>query len=247
MPRIDSIAVNGTVAGFALLLALATGALCSLAPAFAAVKTDPMESLKEGLLSNTASSSHTWLRSGLAVSEIAVALVLLITSGALVRSFQKMQAVDPGFRPDQILVAGYQLPLNQYSTSASAETFSREAVARLSSKPGIVAVGMINAAPATGRYPMTAYTIEGKSTDGWKPEFAIFSVIFGDYFRVMGVPPLEGRYFNGDDRSDSQPVVIVNESMAKHCWPGQYAVGKRMHVGGPPRKSTVGNSGWRCC
>ena len=237
MPRIDSIAMDGTVAGFALLLALATGALCSLAPAFSALKTDPMESLKEGVRTNTGSASHTWLRSGLAVSEIAVALVLLITSGALVRSFQKMQAVDPGFRPDQILVAGYQLPLNQYSTSASAETFSREVVARLSSKPGIVAVGMINAAPATGRYPMTAYTIEGKSTDGWKPEFAVFSVIFGDYFRVMGVRLLEGRYFNGDDRSDSQPVVIVNESMAKHCWPGQYAVGKRMHVGGPPRKS----------
>jgi putative ABC transport system permease protein len=236
MPRIDSIAIDGTVAGFALLLALATGALCSLAPAFAALKTDPMESLKEGVPTNTGSASHTWLRSGLVVSEIAVALVLLITSGALLRSFQKMQAVDPGFHPDHVLLAGYQLPLNQYSTSVSATTFSREIVDRLSNKPGILAVGMINAAPATGRYPMTAYTIEGKSTDRWKPEFAVFSVIFGDYFRVMGVRLLEGRYFNADDRSDSRPVVIVNESMAKHCWPGQYAVGKRMHVGGPPMK-----------
>lgn len=237
IPRIDSIAIDGTVAGFALLLALATGALCSLAPAYAALKTDPMESLKEGVPTNTGSSSHTWLRSGLVVSEIAVALVLLITSGALLRSFQKMQAVDPGFHPERVLVAGYQLPLNQYSTSASATTFSREIVERLSSKPGIVAVGMINAAPATGRYPKTAYTIEGRPTDRWKPEFAIFSVIFGDYFRVMRIPLLEGRYFNADDRSDSQPVVTVNESMAKHCWPGQYAVGKRIHIGGPPMKS----------
>ena len=236
MPRIDSIAIDGTVAGFALLLALATGALCSLAPAFAALKTDPMESLKEGVPTNTGSASHTWLRSGLVVSEIAVALVLLITSGALLRSFQKMQAVDPGFHTDHVLLAGYQLPLNQYSTSVSATTFSREIVDRLSNKSGILAVGMINAAPATGRYPMTAYTIEGKSTDRWKPEFAVFSVIFGDYFRVMDVRLLEGRYFNADDRSDSRPVVIVNESMAKHCWPGQDAVGKRMHVGGPPMK-----------
>ena len=237
MPRIDSIAMDGTVAGFALLLALATGVLCSLAPAFAAIKTDPMESLKEGIRTNTGSSSHAWLRSGLVVSEIAVALVLLIVSGALLRSLQKMQAVDPGFRPDQVLVAGYQLPINQYSTSASAETFTREVVARLSSKPGIVAVGMINAAPATSRYPKTAYTIEGKSTDKWKPEFAVFSIIFGDYFRVMSVRLLEGRYFNTDDRSDSQPVVIVNESMAKHCWPGEDAVSKRMHIGGPTMKS----------
>src|SRR5580700_8234119 len=236
MPRIDSIAIDGKVAGFALLLALATGALCSLAPAFAAVKTDPMESLKEGVLSNTAGSSHTRLRSSLVVSEIAVALVLLIASGALLRSFHKMQAVDPGFHPERVLVAGYQLPINQYSTSASAETFSREIVARLSSQPGIVAVGMINAAPATSRYPKTAYTIEGRPTDGWKPEFAIFSVTFADYFRVMRIPLLEGRYFNADDRSHSQPVVIVNESMAKHCWPGERAVGKRMHVGGPPMK-----------
>lgn len=237
MPRIDSITVNGTVAGFALLLAFATGALCSLAPAFAALKTDPMESLKEGVRTNTASTSHTWLRSGLVVSEIAVALVLLIASGALLRSFQKMQAVDPGFHPERVLVAGYQLPLKQYSTSASAETFSREVVVRLSSRPGVVAVGMINAAPATGSYPMTAYTIEGRSTDNWKPEFAIFSVIFGDYFRAMRIPLLQGRSFNAGDRSNSQPVVIVNESMAKHCWPGQYAVGKRMHAGGPPMKS----------
>jgi putative ABC transport system permease protein len=196
-----------------------------------------MESLKDGIRTNTASSTHTWLRSGLVVSEIAVALVLLITSAALLRSFQKMQAVDLGFHPDRVLVAGYQLLIDQYSTSASAETFSREVVARLSSKPGIVAVGIINAAPATGRYPKTAYTIEGRPTNGWKPEFAVFSIIFADYFRGMGIRLLEGRYFNADDRSDSQPVVIVNESMAKHCWPGDYAVGKRMHVGGPPMKA----------
>lgn len=236
MPRIDSIAMDATVAGFALLLALATGALCSLAPAFAALKADPMESLKEGVRTNTGSSSHNWLRSGLVVSEIAVALVLLIASGTLLRSFQKMHAVDPGFHPDHVLVAGYQLPLHQYSTSATAETFNREVVTRLSNKPGIVAVGMTNAAPATGGYPKTAYTIEGRPTDNWKPEFAIFSVIFGDYFRVMGVPLLDGRYFNTDDRSNSPLVVIVNESMAKHCWPGQRAVGKHMHVGGPPMK-----------
>jgi len=236
MPRIDSIGMDATVAGFALLLALATGAICSLAPAFAALKADPMESLKEGVRTNTGSSSHNWLRSGLVVSEIAVALVLLIATGALLRSFQKMLAVDPGFHPDHVLVAGYQLPLNQYSTSATVETFNREVVTRLSNKPGIVAVGMTNAAPATGGYPKTAYTIEGQPTDSWKPEFAIFSVIFGDYFRVMGVPLLDGRYFNTDDRSSSPLVVIVNESMAKHCWPGQHAVGKHMHVGGPLMK-----------
>lgn len=237
MPRIDSISMNGVVTGFALLLALTTGALCSLAPAFAALRTDPIEGLKEGARIGTGTSSHTWLRSGFVVLEIAVSLILLIASFGLLRSFQKMQAVDPGFRPERVLIAGYQLPIKQYSTTSSAEIFSREVVSRLSSQPGIVSVGMINAAPATSRYPKTAYTIEGRPTDKWKPEFAIFSVIFGDYFRVMRIPLLEGRYFDADDRSDSQPVVIVDESMAKHCWPGERAVGKRMHIGGPPMKS----------
>jgi putative ABC transport system permease protein len=236
MPRIDSIVLDATVAGFALLLAIATGALCSLAPAFAALRTAPMESLKEGVRTGTGSSSHTWLRSTLVVSEIAVALVLLIASGALLRSFQKMHAVDLGFHPDHVLVAGYQLPVNQYSTNASATSFSREVLARLSNKPGIVAAGMTNAAPANGRYAKTAYTIEGQPTESWKPEFAVFGVVSGDYFRVMDIPTLDGRYFTIDDRSNSPLVVIVNESMAKHCWPGRRAVGKRMHVGGPRMK-----------
>lgn len=236
MPRIDSVAMNAIVAGFALLLSLATGGLCSLAPAFAALRTDPIEGLKEGARTGTGTSSHTWLRSGLVVLEIAVSLILVVASFALLRSFQKMRAIDPGFHPDHVLVAGYQLPLNQYPSNASAEVFSREVVTRLSNKPGIVSVGMINAAPATGRYPKTAYTLEGKSTDNWKPEFAVFSVVFGDYFRAMRIPLLEGRYFDADDRSNSAPVVIVNESMAKHCWPGERAIGKQMHVGGPQMK-----------
>ena len=235
MPRIDSISIDATVAGFALLLAVATGVLCSLAPAFAALRTDLAESLKERVRTS-AGSHHTWLRSGLVVSEIAVALMLLITSGTFLRSFQKMRAVNPGFRPDHVLIGGYQLPLGQYPTAASAEAFSREVLARLSNKPGVLAVGMTNAAPAAGSYPKAGYTVEGQPTDSWKLEFADFAVISGDYLRAMGIPLLDGRSFNIDDRSGSTPVVIVNESMAKRCWPGQRAIGKRFHVGGPQMK-----------
>ena len=237
MPRIDSISINATVTGFAVLLAVITGAICSLAPAFAALRTDLVGSLKEGARTGSGGSSYARLRSALVVSEIAVALVLLTSSGAFLRSFQKMRAVDPGFRPDHVLVAGYQLPLNQYPTNTSAEAFSQEVVARLSNKPGIIAVGTTNATPAVGFYPESEYTIEGQSPSTWKPEFAIFGILSGDYFRSMGIPLVDGRYFTVDDRSDSPLVVIVNESMAKHCWPGQQAVGKRMHMGGPQMKT----------
>jgi predicted permease len=236
MPRVDSVSMDATVAGFALLLALVTGALCSLAPAFAALRTNLTESLKEGARIGTGASSHSWLRSTLVVSEIAIALVLLVVSGAFLRSFQKMRAVDPGFHPDHVLVAGYQLPLNQYSTDASAEAFNHAIVERLSSKPGITAVGITNILPASGAFGGAAYTIEDEPVDRWKLKFSMFAIVDADYFHAMGIPLIDGRYFTLDDRSSSVPVAIVNQTMARHCWPGQRAIGKRMHVGNPKKE-----------
>src|SRR5271163_1418963 len=233
MPRVDAISVNATVAAFALLLAPATGALCSLAPAFAALRTNLTESLKEGVRNGAGAASHSWLRSALVVSEIAIALVLLTVSGAFLRSFQKMLAVDPGFRPDHVLVAGYQLPLKQYSTNDSADAFNRAVIDKLANKPGIVAAGIANFLPATGSAGMAAYTIEGQPVEGWKLKFAPFAVTYGDYFQALSIRLLDGRYFTLDDGPDQPLVVIVNQSMARHCWPGQRAIGKRMHVGNP--------------
>jgi putative ABC transport system permease protein len=235
MPRVDSISVDAGVAAFALLLSLISGALCSLAPAFAALRTNLTESLKEGVRTGTGASTHTWLRSALVVSEIAIALVLLTISGAFLRSFQKMRAVDPGFRPDHVLVAEYQLPLSQYPTHASADSFNHAVVDRLSSQPGIIAVGITNILPASGVYGGSAYTIEGVPEENWKLKFAMFAFPYGDYFRALDIPLLDGRYFTPDDRSDAPLVIIVNESMAKNSWPGQRAVGKRMHIGNPKK------------
>ncbi|HUI52368.1 MAG TPA: ABC transporter permease [Terriglobales bacterium] len=233
MPRIDSISLDGTVAAFALLLALATGVLCSLAPAFAALRTDLNESLKEGGRTGVGASSHAWLRSALVVAEVAIALVLLTVSTAFLRSYQRMRAVDPGFRSDHVLVASYQLPLRQYSTDLAVDTFNRAAVDRLSSQPGVLAVGITNSLPATDNSPMGAYTIEGVAAENWKLKFAAFAMIYGDYFQAMRIPLLDGRTFTPQDRADAPLVLIVNESMAKDCWPGQRAVGKRMHIGNP--------------
>jgi predicted permease len=233
MPRINSISMNAEVILFALLVALATGALCSLAPAFAALRTNLSETLKEGAKTATGGASHSWLRSALVVTEIAVALILLTLAGAFLRSFQNMRAVDPGFRPDHVLVASYQLPLNQYPTELSVQKFDRALVDHLSGKPGVIAAGITDMLPATGNYRGAAYTIEGLPEDSWKLQFAQLSTTYGDYFNAMRIPLLEGRYFTANDRADSLPVVIVNQSMAKHSWPGQSPIGKRMHVGNP--------------
>ncbi len=235
MPRIDSISIDGAVAAFALIVAIVTGALCSLAPAFAALRTNLTESLKEGARTGTGSSSHTWLRSALVVSEIAIALVLLTVSGAFLRSFQKMRAVDLGFRADHVLVAEYQLPLQQYSTSVSADNFNHDVIEKLSNRPGVVAAGSTNGLPASDSFGRAAYTIEGEPASSWKLKFAMFATVYGDYFRAMDIKLVDGRYFTPDDRSNSALVVIVNQSMARHCWPGQSALGKRMHVGNPQK------------
>ena len=235
MPRIDSVSMNATVAMFALLLALATGVLCSLAPAFAAMRTNLLDSLKEGSPIGTGAKSHAWLRSALVASEVAIALVLLTASGAFLRSYQKMLAVDPGFEPDHVLVAGYHLPSRQYPTNSSIDTFNRAVMAKLSNEPGIVAVGITTALPASGGSAASGYTLEGVPAAKWKLQFANLATTYGDYFRTMGIPLIEGRYFTTDDRSDTPLVVIVNQSMAKHCWPGQSSIGKRFHAGNPQR------------
>ena len=233
MPRIDSISIDTGVVAFALFLALATGALCSLAPAFAALRTNLTESLKPGAPTGSAALSHAWLRSTLVISEIAIALMLLTVSGALLRSFHKMLAVDPGFRPDHLLVAGYHLPLKQYPTHISADQFTQGLIDRLSSKPGVVAAGITNFLPGTGMWAGSAYTIEGVPVASWKLQFAMFASTQGDYFRAMGIPVLEGRTFSVNDRSNAPLVVIINQSMARHSWPGQQAIGKRLHAGNP--------------
>ncbi len=233
MPRIESIAVDGTVALFALGLAVVSGSLCSLAPAFAALKTNLTEGLKAGDRTSTGGASHNWLRSALVVAEIAIALVLLTTSGAFLRSFQKMREVDPGFRPENVLVAYYQLPLNQYDTSQAATNFQRAVIDRLSSKPGVTAVGITDSLPASNGFSRATFTIEGRSAESWRLQFSNFANIYGDYFKTMGIPLREGRAFTLNDNANAPPVVIVNQTMAKNWWPGESPIGKRMHVGNP--------------
>jgi len=233
MPRIDSIAIDARVAAFALFLSLATGVICSLAPAFGALRANPIESLKSGGPNASGAASHTWLRSALVVAEIAVALILLTTSIAFMGSFQKMRAVDPGFRADHVLTAAFRLPLQNYPTAATSHTFNHAVVDRLSAKPGVIAVGIGNTLPATGLVPQSAYTVEGETAATWKLRFAMFATTYGDYFNAMRIRLIDGRYFTADDRANAPPVVIVNQSMAERCWPGQRAIGKRMHAGNP--------------
>src|SRR5215470_16133043 len=144
LPRINEIGLNWEVVLFALLLALLTGALCGLAPAFAGLRTKVNDSLKEGGRSGSTGSGHARLRSALVVGEIAIALVLLAACGLLLRSFENMREVDLGFHPDHILVGTYSLPQKQYSKQSQVDTFNDELLRRVQQLPGVKSVGITN-------------------------------------------------------------------------------------------------------
>ncbi|AXC10571.1 Macrolide-specific ABC-type efflux carrier [Acidisarcina polymorpha] len=234
LPRLNEIGLDWVVVGFAMLLALVTGGLCGLAPAFAAIRTSVSAALKEGGRMGTLGGGFSRLRSALVIAEIAVAMALLTASGLLLRSFEKMRSVELGFRPDHLDVGAYSLPRKQYATQAAVNEFDDEMLRRLARLPGVKAVGLTNAFPASGFHSSNAFVVEGY-TPPKNAGLSLASALFveGDYFRAMGISLLRGRLFTPEDKSDSQLVVIVNQKLAEHYWPGQDPVGKRMRLGLP--------------
>jgi predicted permease len=232
LPRINEIGVDWAVVAFALGLALLTGTICGLAPAFAAIRTSVNDTLKEGGRTGTAGGGHARLRSALVVTEIAIALVLLAASGLLLRSFEKMREVDLGFRPNHTLVAAYGLPQKQYATQSSVNEFNQELLDRLHQLPGVNSAGLTSFLPASGSNSTSAFMAEGYIAR--KPgglDLATLVTVGGDYFQAMGIPLLRGRFLTPADREGSQLVVVVNHKLAEQSWPGQDPVGKRLRLG----------------
>jgi putative ABC transport system permease protein len=237
MPRVGSIHIDGSVIGFAILLATLTGIACGLVPAMATRRKNLLGSLKEGR-TTTSRGGHARLRSTLVVAELGITLVLVAAAGLLLRSFQKMIAVDMGFRIDHVLTAAYALPLQQYSTQAAVDAFDDALVTKLQNLPGAVAVGVTMLLPGTagpnlgwGFVPENSALADGKRlSELWGTE------VFGNYFAAQGIPVIRGRVFTSADRADSPLVVVVNRTLAQRYWPGQDPIGKRIHFGG---KSTA--------
>ena len=234
LPRISEISLNWVVVSFALLLAVVTGFVCGLVPAFAALRTNVNETLKEGGRGGSAGGGHARLRSALVVAEIAIALILLTASGLLLRSFEKMRSVDLGFQPDHIATAAYSLPLKQYATQSSVDTFNKELLLRLRQAPGVQAVGFTTFLPASGNNNNQAFVAEGYvPKKGENMSLATVASVMGDYFSAMKIPLLRGRFLTEADTADSQLAVVVNRKLAQKYWPNQSPIGKRLRIGTP--------------
>ena len=230
LPRVNEIGLDWKVICFALGLAVITGVICGLAPAFAAMRTSVNDTLKEGGRTGT-SGGHARLRSALVIAEIAVALVLLTASGLLLRSFEKMRQVDLGFQPDHTLVATYNLPKKQYATQPAIDQFNHELISRLQAQPGVKTVGLTSFLPASNNNSSSAFLPEGYVAKNGNLDLATTVAVQGDYHRAMGIPLLHGRLFTQDDRKGAQLVVIVNQKLAEQSWPGQDPIGKRLRLG----------------
>ena len=232
LPRVNSIGLDGKVVAFSLALALLTGILCGLIPAFAALRTGVNESLKEGGRTGSAGGGHARLRSALVIAELAVALVLLTASGLLLRSFEKMRSVNLGFRADHALTASYSLPRQRYSSQDTIDAFHMMLQAKLEQLPGVDAVGVTTLLPAANQNIRSVFTPEGYVPPKgaglnitWAPE------VMGDYFRAAGIKIIRGRAFTVADNATAPLVVIINRALAERYWPGQDPIGKRLHRG----------------
>jgi len=226
---LNSIRLDWRVFAFTFGLSVLTGIVFGLAPALTASKPDLIQALRnsrsQGLMSFGLRSFRGWL----VVTELALAVVLLLAAGLLVRSFNKLQAVDLGFNRENVLTARIALPRSAYKEPPQTQAFYDDLLQRLKSLPGVESAGMINHTPLAG-FSIVAFTgIEGhqKLDQEKDPPIGIGSVS-SDYFKTMKIPLLSGRTYDTRDGADGQKVAIVNQAFAKRYFANGDALGKRV-------------------
>jgi len=224
----EQIGIDGRVLGGACLLALLTGVLFGLAPALQmgqAAKTNLPMALKEG--GAQAAQAMGRGRGLLVVAEVALALVLLIGAGLMIRSFARLQQVEPGFDPRNVLTFDINLPESKYQRPQAAQFYER-LLERLAAAPGVVAAGAVEYLPLSGIDGNTGLLIEGRPEPA--PSGRIFAhnrVVTPDYFRALGMRLRQGRAFTAADNDKAPRVAVINETLARRYWPGENPIGKR--------------------
>jgi putative ABC transport system permease protein len=228
IPRLGDIGLHAPVFAWTLGVSVITGVMFGLAPALGASKPDLNESLKEGGRS-IAGPGRSRMRNLLVVSEIALALVLLIGAGLMIRSFARLQHVSPGFDPKNLLTMNISLPRQKYRENQQINSFFDQLLARVRAVPGVEAVGGIDPLPMGGSDGTTSFVVEGAPPRaiGDRPEVGERTAT-ADYFQTMRIPLLQGRAFSERDREDAPRVVIINEALARRFWPNEEAIGKRL-------------------
>jgi predicted permease len=228
IPRIDQVQVDPIVVLFAVGLTVVCALLFGMAPALRAARVDLQTNLKDGLR-GSASGGARRVSNAFVVIQFALSLVLLAGSGLLLKSFQHLLSVDPGFRADNVLVARLQTPYPRYENPQMVRGFYDRVLERMAATPGVSAVGLTSRAPFTRGNPQENVVAEGREPKPGEPVVVsnIRSITPG-FFDAMGTPILKGRSFRASDGPDAPRVAIVDERFARHYWPNGEALGKRI-------------------
>ena len=247
VPRLNAIGLDGRLLSFAFLISLAAGILFGLAPALRVSKVSLTESLKEsGLGSGSGGKEHSRLRNALVVSEVALAVVLLLASGLLIQSFLHLTQVDPGFNRHRVLTLQLDSPAGRQDSQVPA--FYRDVVAQIGALPGVRSASAVASPPLTGENIRSSIEIEGQPTPMGSRASAAFNAIEPNYFRTLGISLVAGQDFTEHDDLRSTPVAIINRTLAQRFFPNQDPIGRHIRPGvgngygpgEPPRREIVG-------
>jgi len=229
VPRLREVNIDLVVLGVTLAISVGTGIIFGLVPGLTSSRPELTEALKEGGRSSTVGTRRNRLRNGLVIVEVALALVLLSGSGLLIKSFTRLQNVNPGFNPRNALTFEVSLPKIQYPDDASVVRFNNEAQRRVAALPGVQAAGFSTILPLAGTNSDWSFAIEGRPSDNNSPSpDEEKRQVSPDYFRAIETPLIKGRFFSDADSADAPLVIIVNQTFAKKFWPKGDALGKRI-------------------
>jgi macrolide transport system ATP-binding/permease protein len=222
-----------TVLAYTLLLSVATGVVCGLAPALQASKSNLLSAIKDEGTSFGRRLSRSRLHNLLVIAEISTCLVLLMGAGLLLRGLDRAQNVDPGFDTKHVLVVSLDLDVHGYDDTRAAE-FHRTLTDRVLSVPGVKSVSVASLVPLGGVSRAASITVAGKNAPpDTSSRLWDFWVVSSNYFETLGIPITRGRSFSAQDAQGGPPVAIINEAMAREVWPGEDPLGKRLRLGPP--------------
>jgi putative ABC transport system permease protein len=214
---------------FALSVSLVTGWLFGLVPALQLARPELQSSLKEGARGSGEGSRWNRVRSGFVVTQVALSLLLLVSSGLLIRSFDKLLRVNAGFRPEQLLSLEYRLPRAKYKDPIAQWNFHRQVVEQLQQVPGVQSATLVRGLPFSGNGGTTRIVLPDREppAKGMEPE-VMFNTAMPNYFETIGIPLLRGRVFGSEDQAKTPAVVVINQMMAQRFWPNQDPLGKQV-------------------
>jgi putative ABC transport system permease protein len=246
LPHTRPIAIDAPVLFFAVGTSLITGLVFGLVPAMRTSNSRAYDAVKDAARGSSSAGGHQ-LRSGLVVAEIAMAVVLLVAAGLMVRSLLQLLEVNPGFRAEHLLTARISLPSSQYRDITAANAFFNSLEQRVQALPGVESAGMTTVLPMSGRNSSGSTFIEQTTTRGLtvgapfqKPYIeADFRTITTAFFQSMQIPLLRGRMFTADDSADAARAIIVDEEFAKRIWPDRDPIGQRLAVNAIPNSNPL--------